>query len=137
MSTGRRFYDLMRGHLNQEWDRLRGLDTLDAYDELNAAVNPGTAVEPSVTVTQRTVTDPAEKRKIALGILGIEEGASYQDTRQAFERLSRRSNPANFPENSPERNQATEIHRKVHWAYGVLTEEVDPTEKRFRNLELE
>lgn len=127
----------MRGHLNQEWDRLRGMDTLDAYDELNAALNPTASAEPSVTVTQRTVTDPAEKRKIALGILGIQEGATYQETREAFERLSRRSNPSNFPENTPERTQATEIHRKVHWAYGVLTEEVDPTEKRFRSLELD
>lgn len=127
----------MRGHLNQIGDRIRDLDVLDAYDELNAAVNPTAPTEPAVTVTQRTVTDPAEKRKIAFGILGIQEGATYQETREAFERLSRRSNPSNFPENSPERNQAVEIHRKVHWAYGVLTEEVDPTEKRFRNLELE
>lgn len=137
MSTAKRAYDLVRGHLSQIGDRIRDLDVLDAYDELNAALNPAEPAEPTVTVTPRTVTDPAEKRRIALGILGIQEGATYQEIRQAFERLGRRSNPSLFPEGTPERNQATEIHRKVHWAYGVLTEEVDPTEKRFRSLELE
>jgi hypothetical protein len=32
--------------------------------------------------------------------------------------------------------QAIEIQRRVQWAYGVLTEGMDATERRFRTLEI-
>jgi hypothetical protein len=56
--------------------------------------------------------------------------------RKAFARFNKRSDPANFPAGSAEATQATEIQKRVHWAFGVLTENMDATEKRFKSLEI-
>ncbi|MBZ0213105.1 MAG: hypothetical protein K8H99_04830 [Nitrospirae bacterium] len=153
MSTGRRFYDLARAHVNSEWDRLKDLDIFDkindglhrsdAQAELNASTQPG-AEAGSVAferieyqVEKRVVTDPEEKRQIARSVLGVGAEAQYEEIREAFERLSRRANPSNFPENTSERKHAQELHRRVHLAYQTLTENMDSTERRFKNLELD
>jgi len=153
VSTGRRFYDLARAHVNSEWDRLKDLDIFDkindglhrsdAQAELEAAT-PATTQTESVAferieyvVEKRVVTDPEEKRRIARSVLGVGPEAQYEEIREAFERLSRRANPSNFPDNTSERKQAQELHRRVHLAYQTLTENMDSTERRFKNLELD
>jgi hypothetical protein len=70
-------------------------------------------------------------------VLGVSVGTPFNETREAFLRLEKRSDPENFPENSPERARASEIQKEIRWAYGVLTENVDPTEKRFGSLEID
>ncbi len=153
MSTGRRFYDLARAHVNSEWDRLKDLDIFDkindglhrsdAQAELSAATEPAVERESvaferiEYQIEKRVVTDPEEKRQIARKVLGVAAEAQYEEIREAFERLSRRANPSNFPENTSERKQAQELHRRVHLAYQTLTENMDSTERRFKNLELD
>ena len=67
----------------------------------------------------------------------LAEKATFEEIRRAFDKLNKRSAPERFPINSPERTQAAEIQKRIHWAYQMLTESLGTTEKRFRSLELE
>lgn len=125
---------MLRGFVNTEWDRINGLDQEAAWRELEQMTGgkPGKATE-TTTITLKT---PEEKQAYARRLLGVAEAAPYDEIRKAFERLNTRSDPKNFPAGSEEAKQALDIHKRVNWAYGVLTENMDTTEKRFRNLEI-
>lgn len=134
MGTARRAYDLMRGYVNREWDRISGSEGSDAQRELDEAMastplptpQPSTDSAPPLTMKER-----------AQSILGLSASATFADIRKAFERLNKRSDPKNFPIGSVEAIKAAEIQKQIHWAYGTLTEGMDTTEKRFRSLEIE
>jgi hypothetical protein len=127
--------------LNKEWDRLK-----DAEKELDEPitgkrVETKTVVEKSENPTEEhqpilVPRDPEAQKKYARELLGVPEGAAFEAIREAFIRLNQRSDPSKFPENSPEANRAAVIQRKVHWAYSVLCEGIDDTERRFRSLEI-
>lgn len=138
MSTARRAYDLMRGYVNHEWERLQGVELTDAERELNDAMAPGgladrTGATPATPATPPKPLDEARAREV----LGVGPEATFADIRNAFDRITKRSDPANFPPGSAEAKQAEEIHRRVHRAYDVLTVGMDATEKRFRSLEID
>lgn len=130
MSIGRRAYDILRGHVNQEWERLQGLDVFSA---------PAPAASPELEPTELAArpTPKVDPHLRATAVLGVSVGTPFNEIREAFLRLEKRSDPENFPENSPERARASEIQKEIRWAYGVLTENVDPTEKRFGSLEID
>lgn len=138
MSTGRRAYDLLRGYVNTEYDRLRGVERISAEDELNEAMN-----SPAASASLRSPSQPpaapapVDPKQHAARILGVDQGASFEEVRKSYEKLNKRSDPTNFPQGSPERKQASEIQRRVQWAYQTLSDGVDATEKRFRSLEIE
>lgn len=135
MSMGRRAYDLLRGYVNREWDRIRGVEESDAYRELEAATKtPHGGDIPSTSSDSMPAHDP---KGFARSVLGVGEKATFAEIRRAFERLSRRSDPANFPAGSNEQRQAAEILKRVNWAYRVLTEDANEVEKRFGSLEIE
>ncbi|MEQ1936394.1 MAG: hypothetical protein ABL962_21275 [Fimbriimonadaceae bacterium] len=64
MSTGRRAYNMLRGFVNTEWDRINGLDQEAAWRELEQMTGgkPGKATE-TTTITLKT---PEEKQAYAL-----------------------------------------------------------------------
>jgi hypothetical protein len=134
----RRAYDLLRGYVNREWERIHGLERDFAEAELNDALqNP---IRPSRTqTTERTLsTDQTpENMEHARRVLGVGPNDKYAEIRKSFTKLNRRSDPANFPANSAEARQAAEVQKLVHWAYTVLTQEVDATQRRFGSLEIE
>lgn len=138
MSFGRRTYDLLRGYVNSEWDRMHEIELTDAERELAEAI-----AKPSPRKTSAPRSEPvaeavvADKEDRARRILGLDANAPFEEVRHCFEKLNRRSDPANFPEGSEERSRAADIQVRVQWAYQVLTENVDVTEKRFRSLEIE
>jgi hypothetical protein len=135
MSSGRRAYNLLRGYINTEWDRIQGIDQDKAWKELEQSLGkPAPASTPAETQPQ--VATPEDRMAHARRLLGVAEGATFDEVRKAFDRLSKRSDPKNFPENSEESRQAAEILKKVNWAFGVLTDGMDATEKRFRSLEI-
>jgi len=136
MSTGRRAYDVLRGYVNQEWERIRGVDDKDAISELNESVEvTSVRVERSVTIEQETVsTDP---QGWARRILGVAPEADFSEIRKAFERLNSRADPTKFPVGTAEARQATDIQRRVQQAYAILTDGIDTTEKRFKSLEID
>lgn len=142
MREAQRAYDILRGYLGREWDRIKGVDYESAEKELEEALNqPRRRSRPvdeevEYVVTTRELADE-EKPAHARRLLGVSESATFSVIRKKFEQLNRRSDPQNFPEGSVEREQAAIIQRRVVWAYHVLTEDLDGTEKRFRSLEIE
>jgi hypothetical protein len=138
MSTGRRAYDLLRGYVNREYDRIRGVDFEDAERELNDSLR---GYVPPKTTSPKPAPTPEEqiasREDRARRILGLNSGASFDEVRKAFERLNKRGDPSRFPADSVEREHAAAIQKSVQWAYGVLTANVDMIEKRFRSLEIE
>jgi hypothetical protein len=81
-----------------------------------------------------TAPDP---KAYARRLLGVTESTPYEELRKCFERLNQRSDPSNFPAGSYEAEQAAAIQRRVNWAFSLLTEDMDPTDKRFRSLEFD
>ncbi len=141
MSTAKRAYDVLRGYVNREWERIQGVDDpSDAERELDdiAPIRPNTAgSRHGADAEGRIFSTTISQEEIARQVLGVPAGASFAEIRTAFDRIVKRTDPANFPEGSPEAFQAVEIHRRVHRAYCILTESMDATEKRFRTLEIE
>lgn len=139
MSTGRRAYDLLRGYVNREYDRLSGIDRINAERELDAALDAPTfeATRGYTQTVSQAPAGPSDERAHAARILGVSLNADYLEIRKTYDRLNKRGDPSNFPEGSDERKQASEIQRRVQWAFQILTADVDTTEKRFRSLEIE
>lgn len=139
MSGIKRAYDIMRGYVNQEWDRIRGVDYENADQELEEALrNPVGRKKPDerYEVTTRELSE-VEKPPYARKLLGVKEDATFAQIRKKFEQLTERADPSKFPEGSVEREQAAIIQRRIAWAYQVLTDKLDETEKRFRSLEID
>jgi hypothetical protein len=134
MDTGRRAYDLLRGYVNTEWERIKGVDSKDAVRELDDSVGVRSSRVEGATVEEIVVTDPQDW---ARRILGVNSTADFTEIRKAFERLNSRSDPSKFPLGTSEARQARDIQRRVQQAYAILTEEIDSTEKRFKSLEID
>ncbi len=138
MSVPRRAYDLLRGYIGREYERIQGADRDHAARELSEALqNPAPAATGAKPVPQPEPLTPLDRRTRACLILGISTEADFTLIRATYQRLNRRSDPANFPPNSPEAMQASQIQRRVQEAYRVLAEQADATEVRFKSLEIE
>src|SRR5689334_16165361 len=106
MGPGRRAYDLMRGYVNREWERIQGVDLGSAERELEEALrNPTPYTKPadSTSPTPAPTMSPEDRTATARRILGVGSDAKFDEVRRAFEKLNRRSEPANFPEGSEAR----------------------------------
>ncbi|MCL4283902.1 MAG: hypothetical protein KJZ62_02255 [Fimbriimonadaceae bacterium] len=135
MSAAKRAYDLLRGHLSREWDRIKQIERDLAESELEESMrNPPPVAAPPLRTPEQIAAD---RIATARRLLGITEKDGFPEIRAAFERLSSRSDPSKFPDRSEEQRQAEQIQKRVHWAYQVLTESVDVTIKRFSTLELD
>jgi len=132
MSSGNRAFNILRAYIGREYERMTGQEEQEAWHELDVPVVP-TAPKPS---TPKKLT-PEEELQLARVILGVDETASFDEVRKAFERLSTRSDPSRFPEKSELRAQAELIHRRVTVAYSRLAEKFSSTEQRFRSLEID
>jgi hypothetical protein len=140
MSLGRRAYDLLRGYVNTEWDRIHEVEDDPASLELAQSLanpSPKPAGEQPKPEPGPIAQTQEERADLARRILGVETAAGFSEIRHAYDRINRRADPANFPLGSPEAVQAAQIQRRVQWAYAILTETMDVTEKRFRSLEIE
>src|SRR3954469_14520675 len=119
MSTGKRAYDVLRGYVNREWERIHGVELSDAERELSDAMDapsprPAPKAE-SPVVAASTFSD----KEWACQVMGVGNEATFADIRKSFDRIIKRTDPANFPEGSAEAKQAEEIHRRVHRAYSI------------------
>lgn len=139
MSTAKRAYDMLRGYVNHEWDRMKGVRMDDAEQELEDALsNPIPRPKSAAVTDERTPEEiAAANASVARKVLGVSDSADFAEIRTCFDRIIKRTDPANFPVGSPEATQAEAIHRRVHQAYSILTEGMDATEKRFRTLEID
>ncbi len=134
VSTANRAYNLLRGYVGREWDRLTSAEASSAEAELYQAVNSVALYEGA----SQPVAEPAaiDHTAYARQVLGVSPEADFGEVRKAYERLSKRSDPDKFPEGTAEREEASKIHALVSKAYRILSSEVDDTEKRFRTLEI-
>jgi hypothetical protein len=142
MSTGRRAYNLLRGYIGREWDRIKSWERLDALTELEDKIDTPSrekqeAEEDAPDKTVVYIPEGSTREQAAAHILGVTEKATFQEIRFAFVKLSKRSDPANFTLGTAEHTQARDIYRRVHWAYRTLTENMSDSEKRFGSLEIE
>jgi hypothetical protein len=136
MNTGRRAYDALRGYVNQEWERIRGVEDKDAVNELDQSLSVSSIrVERSVTIKEEFVTQ--NPQDWARRILGVGPTAEFSEIRKAFERLNSRADPSKFPVGTAEARQASDIQHRVQQAYAILTDSIDSTEKRFKSLEID
>jgi len=139
VSVPRRAYDLLRGYIGREYDRIQGIDFDGAAKELKEAfqnpMKPGeTPVAPPAA---RPRVSAADRHDQACTVLGVPKDADFSGIRTAYERLNRRSDPTNFPKGSAEALQAGLIQRRVQDAYRLLADQADATEVRFKSLEIE
>jgi hypothetical protein len=134
MSSTKRAYNLLRGYVNREWERIRGEDA--AWSELDEIGRPDVAGQPVSESTAREVAK-ANDRELAQKVLGVPANADFDAVRAAFIRLNRRADPGNFPPGSSEAQHAADIQKRVQWAYSLLSEGIDSTEKRFKSLEID
>ncbi len=134
MSQTRRAFNILRGYIDREWDRLQGLEWFDAQKELDSPTIPA---QPATPVEPPKELSPEEELDLARKILGVSESATFAEINKAYERLVKRSDPARFPEGSEVQAQAEQIHRRVSLAYSKLAATFPSTEKRFQGLEIE
>lgn len=144
MSGAKRAYDILRGYVNTEWERIKGVERDLAERELwgtksvpQSIYNPPSEAKEASPGDAQAAPAPHDPKAYARRLLGVSEQSTFSDIRKAFTRLNKRSDPANFPAGSAEAKQAAEIQKKVAWAYNALTEDMDSTERRFGSLELE
>lgn len=140
MSNGKRAYNLLRGYVNREWDRIKDWERKNALTELNTpspASPSGSVKQPETENTVIYVPEGTTKEEAAREVLGVEKDAGFREIRHAFVKLSRRSDPTNFDSSTEEHRQALDIHKKVHWAYKILTDDMSASEKRFGSLEID
>lgn len=137
MSSAKRAYDLMRGYVNREWDRVRGLERLEAESELRGETS---LARETFAQNHRGPIEAAygtDEQHAARLILGVAEGADFREVRKSYERLDRRSDPEKFPAGSDEQKRAAELRERIRWAYRKLTADVSEQEKRFGSLEID
>jgi hypothetical protein len=137
MSEAKRAYNVLRSYVNQEWERIRGIDLHDAWQELNGPT-PTTLKEPTASIPDPTTASaPNELEATARTILNVTAKADFEEIRVAFEKINRRVQPENFESGTSEATHAQELLRKATWAYQFLTKDMSPAERRFKSLEIE
>lgn len=142
MSIGKRAYNIMRGYVNREWERIQDLDRVYAEKELQDSMDKPAAANEAVSEAEidakvQQLADQNDPKTRARQLLGVGPNATFDEIRKAFDRLNKRSEPNKFPAGSAEATQAASIQQRINWAYQVLTENVDVTEKRFKSLEID
>lgn len=137
MSGARRAYNIVRGYVMREWERIQGVERDLAESELLKSLSDVEGSDPGPSAQGPAYERSVNPKEVARRFLGVAEDADFATIRKAFDKLNKRSDPKNFPEGSKEQEQAAEIQKRVHWAYATLTEDLDPTQKRFRSLELD
>lgn len=134
-SEVRRAYDLLRGYVGREWDRIKDIEWAEAAKELLVPAGEPAQAEPATDTP--APTPPTDYKAVARQVLGVKPEDDFATVRKAFERLNGRTNPSLFPAGSDEAAQAAKLREKVTWAYQFLTAGMDDTQKRFGSLEIE
>ncbi|MBX3096544.1 MAG: hypothetical protein KF812_06760 [Fimbriimonadaceae bacterium] len=137
MSDAGRFYNVLRAYVGREWERVKDLDRKLALEELEQASPSSTPRVPTDPPTTKNPLSEEELEAQARKILGVELEDDFSIVRRQFDRLNERSKPENFPDNSPEREVAKQLHARVKWAFTYLSRNVSETTRRFGSLEID
>lgn len=134
MSSFRRGYDILRAYIGREWERIESITEASAREELNSYLN-NEPKSPPPTPAKQNLDGPLDLAT-AYKVLNLTKDANVEDLKRAYNRLSERSKPENFPEGSDERKQAARVHLRVQEAYDLLLPKLDQTRQRFSNLDI-
>ena len=143
MSEMQRAYDLLRGYVGREWDRIKDIEWTEAAKELLAPSGAPAEMTGEAMAAQAAPQAPTpspittDYNALARQILGVTPEDDFPTVRKAFERLNTRTQETLFPTGSEEATQAARLREKVTWAYQFLTVGTDEMEKRFGSLEIE
>ncbi|CUU08021.1 DnaJ domain-containing protein [Armatimonadetes bacterium GBS] len=142
MSVGKRVTRLMKAYLNHHWERIEAIireqeqEAQARAEALQELERPATSESAPPSSSAKPAAAESEISR-AYRTLGLEEGADLSRVRRAYQELSRRAHPERFPEGSPERARAEQIHTQIEWAYRTLLAHLDQSAARFRNLDLD
>jgi len=134
MSDFQRAVNLVKGYVNREWERINAVELRDAREELDQIPNyPRASGQTAPEEPTVIVRDASHARRI----LGVGEGATYDEIKIAYEKLSEMSKVDQFTTGTVEHSRAVRIQRSIHTAYTTLIEEFSTTERRFKSLEID
>ncbi|GBC92112.1 Chaperone protein DnaJ [bacterium HR15] len=147
MALGKRITRLMRAFIEEHWERLESLmreEEAEAHARAEAirelerdpgapsvSAPPATSLRPSASPPE-----PVDPVRRAYRVLGLPENADLPTIRRTYRQLAAKSEPSRFPEGTPERAKAEQIHAQIEQAYRVLLRHLDPSADRFYDLEL-
>ena|SRR5579862_8662692 len=139
MSTARRAYDILRGYVNHGWDQIQGGQESDAERELREAVErPYSPPAPQTDDQPRPRTmSTAVSLETARRLLDVGPDATSKQISAAHQNIRKAVDPTRFPAGSDARARADHLLRLIDASQRVLTENVDPTIRRFEGLEIE
>jgi len=132
MNEVKRAYDMLRGYVGREYDRVVSQDRENAYAELYQPSAP--AESPVELLPPVPAVDPKTE---ARRILGVQPGDAIEVIDISYHQLLDRSDPKKFDAGTEIQAKAQEIQAIIRWAYGILTDDLDSPSKRFRSLEIE
>lgn len=135
----------MKAYLNRESDRVEDVLESSATKELEDFLKPGgTAQQKPKEATVSSSPESKEKQvsdemdeATAYRVLNLSPHCTLSELKAAYKRLSERSLPSHFPEDSEERKIAAKLHLRVQQAYDILLPKHDKRLKRFRSLEVD
>jgi hypothetical protein len=126
----------------------------NAQRELKDALHAASSAQPeSLPPAQAsTLRSPEEIRRAASAassnfqsdplaihyrLLGVESGADFVEVQAAYNKLAARCDPARFPVNSVEAQEAERIRKRLEDSYRTLRDALDSTARRFDLLEFD
>jgi DnaJ-domain-containing protein 1 len=105
--------------------------TLRTPDEIRRAAAPMTNTAAAMSSQQ---PDPLD---FHYRLLGVEPGTEFSEVQAAYNKLAARCDPARFPANSTEAQEAERIRKRLEDSYKVLRDALDSTARRFDLLEFD
>ncbi len=135
----------MKAYLNRESERVDDVLESSAAKELEDFLKPGGAAQQKSKKTSATSSSPLVEKQdfremdeaTAYRVLNLSPNCTLSELKAAYKRLSERSLPSHFPEDSEERKLAAKLHLRVQQAYDILLPKHDKRLKRFRSLEVD
>lgn len=151
MSNGRRFYNMLSGYIDREWERIRDIVEQGAehrpaaeeeFEQAMGRKYEKVPAEPTQPDAPR-MTDPptpappqtvVTELECHYAVLGVPNGADFAVVRYAYQKLVRRADPARFVDGSESAKQAEQVRARVEEAYDKLRRALDPRSARFSDL---
>jgi hypothetical protein len=137
MSSSRRAYDILRGYVNNGWERIQGGEENSAERELREALEQPNPSTPPYQANERPQLVSTLSVESARRLLDVPAEATSKQIKEAREKIRATVDPSRFPSGSAARERATHLLKMIDGAERVLIDNLDPTIRRFENLQVE
>jgi hypothetical protein len=141
MSSGKRAYDILRGYVNHGWDRLQGSEQNTAEAELREALEQplGRPMRQTPESNPETASRPIASISVeaARRLLDVPATATSKQIKAAHDGLRTKLDASRFPAGSEAQERSRHLCFMIDAAQRVLIDNLDPTIKRFEDLQVE